>query len=398
MRHITLPESEVRVVNTILKTGELSRTIIAELTGYSRAKITSVIGNLIDQGVLEEAGEGASTGGRKPRLLNFSRELGVVIGVDMGATSIEMAIADFNGQILERHEEETDVRRGPEPILLHVAEVVSEMLDRQGIPTEEVRGIGIGVPGPVEFATGLLIAPPIMPGWEAYPIRQKLQQVFTDAIVMVDNDVNIMALGELRKGAGVGVENFIFIKIGTGIGSGIVAHGEIYRGSSGCAGDIGHIRAAPDGPVCHCGNVGCLEAMAAGPAIAKAALEAAQEGRSPILSKYVEAHGGALTAIDVGRAAAEGDPVANEIIQHSGTLIGEVAAGLVNFFNPSLILIGGGVSHIGYQLLSSIRQGVLRRSLALSTRHLHIDYSTMGGEAGMTGAVALALEHVFVAE
>jgi predicted NBD/HSP70 family sugar kinase len=196
----------------------------------------------------------------------------------------------------------------------------------------------------------------------------------------------------------MGQDDFIFVKIGTGIGAGIVCHGVIHRGHTGSAGDIGHICADHHGPICRCGNVGCLEAMAAGPAIADRALAAAQNGASPILAHKLAASQGVLRAEDVAAAVREGDHAAIEIVQRSGQLIGDVLAGLVNFFNPSLILVGGGVANIGNQLLASIRQAVLRRSTALATRELIVSYSPMGGEAGVTGAIHLALEHLFVVQ
>ena len=398
MTQIILPESDARVLNTLIRVGRISRTEIADLTGYSRAKITSVINTLMAQGYLVESGSGPSSGGRKSRLLSFTSDMGYVIGVDMGATSVDIALSDFNREIIARYGEDIDVRDGPVLVLDRIAKIILEIIEDHRITPAQVRGIGIGVPGPVEFANGVLIAPPIMPGWEAYPIRNKLHETFPNATVTVDNDVNVMALGELRSGAGIDVENFMFIKIGTGIGCGIVAHREIYRGSTGCAGDVGHIRADSNGPTCHCGNVGCLEAMAGGAAIARQAMEVAQSGKSPALQKYLKETGRELTAVDIGRAAAEGDQTANEIIQVSGTLIGEVLAGLVNFFNPSLILIGGGVSHIGYHLLSSIRQGILSRSLPLSTRHLQIDYSTIGTDCGVLGTLSLGAEHIIISE
>jgi predicted NBD/HSP70 family sugar kinase len=202
-------------------------------------------------------------------------------------------------------------------------------------------------------------------------------------------------LGELKAGVGQDKENFIFVKIGTGIGAGIVSNKQIYRGSSGCAGDIGHICADQQGPVCKCGNTGCLEAVAAGPAIAANAMKFAASGKSPLLAKLMEARNGVLTAEDVGRAAADGDPSSFEIIRNSGLMIGEVLASLVNFFNPQIIVLGGGVSNIGYQLLSSIRQAVLHRSLPLATRDLHIVYSDLGVQAGVIGAINLALETIF---
>jgi len=393
---LDLPEA--RAVHSIRKLGPLSRTDIAGITGYSRSKITTVINKLTHLGILEEMGDGLSSGGRKPRVLNFNAGFGYIVGVDMGATSLDIALADFNGHIIERLNKPIDVRDGPTEILSLVRQLVLDILQRRSIPIHKIYAFGIGVPGPVEFSTGLLIAPPIMPGWEAFPTRAFFQETFTSAIVIVDNDVNVMALGELRWGAGIGEENFIFVKVGTGIGSGIVCRGQIYRGVSGCAGDIGHICADPNGPVCHCGNIGCLEAMAGGPAIAARALQAVQSNKSPILQRIMEHQNGLLTSVDVGRAAREGDRTANEIIHESGRMIGEVLASLVNFYNPSLILIGGGVSNVGHQFLASIRRGILHRSLPLSTRHLRIDISPMGANAGVMGAIALAMEHVFVPE
>jgi glucokinase-like ROK family protein len=291
-----------------------------------------------------------------------------------------------------------DVRDEPTVVLGDVKQRVLTMLARQSIRAEQVLGIGIGVPGPVDFAKGVLVAPPLMPTWEGFSIRGYFYAVFPSSFVAVDNDVNIMALGELRAGAGSGVDNFIFVKIGTGIGAGVVCHGQVHRGSNGSAGDIGHICADHHGPICRCGNIGCLEMMAAGPAIAARAVEAAQNGSSLILAKKLESNNGTLKAEDVGAAAREGDRAAIEIIQTSGELIGDVLAGLVNFSNPSLILVGGGVANIGNQLLASIRQAVLRRSTALATRNLITNFSALGAEAGVTGAIHLALEHLFVVQ
>jgi predicted NBD/HSP70 family sugar kinase len=204
-----------------------------------------------------------------------------------------------------------------------------------------------------------------------------------------------MALGEINQGAGKGVNNLIFVKIGTGIGAGIISQGQIYRGASGCAGDIGHISIDKSGPVCHCGNKGCLEALAGGPAIAERSLNAAQAGKSPILLKYYEKNGGKLSAEDVGNAAREGDALSIEIIRESGQMVGDVIASLVNFYNPDMIVIGGGVSNLGNLLLSSIRQAVLNRSLPLATRNLDIVFSGIGEDAGVFGAVNLAMDYIF---
>jgi glucokinase-like ROK family protein len=389
---------EAQVVDALRRQDAVSRTDISRLTSWSRPKVTSIVDRMISRGFLMEVGAGDSQGGRRPTMLKINSQLGYLVGVDIGATSIDLALADLNAQVLSRDSGPGDVRREPVELLDEVKERLLTMIQRQGLRAEQILGIGVGVPGPVDFARGVLVAPPLMPAWDAFSIRECFQQTFPRAHVWVDNDVNMMALGELRAGAGIGVENFIFVKIGTGIGAGIIGHGQVHRGSNGSAGDIGHIRVDPNGPICHCGNIGCLEIMAAGPAIAARGIEAARNGSSAILAKKLAANGGTLRAEDVGAAAREGDRVAIEIIQSSGQMIGGVLAGLVNFFNPSLILIGGGVSNIGNQLLASIRQAVLRRSTALATRDLAISYPPSGADAGVIGAVHLALDHLFVVD
>jgi predicted NBD/HSP70 family sugar kinase len=186
------------------------------------------------------------------------------------------------------------------------------------------------------------------------------------------------------------VPNFIVVKVGTGIGCGIVCNGMIYRGADGSAGDVGHICVDPNGQRCHCGNQGCVEAMAAGPAIARMGTEAAQKGQSAMLADML-ANGGAITPEDVGQASRAGDAAANAIIKLAGKLIGHMLASAVNFFNPSQVLISGGISRIGPLFLAAIRQSVYHRSLALSTRHLDIQYAPLGERAGIIGAGALAL-------
>ncbi|MEO5953235.1 MAG: ROK family transcriptional regulator [Chloroflexia bacterium] len=395
---VRITPQEAQVVVELRRQAAISRTDISRITNWSRPKVTSVINRMIDRGFLVEVGEGDSQGGRRPRLLQLNSRLGYIAGVDIGATSMDMALADLNVEILARDSNPCDVREDPAELLGEVERRLLEMVRRQGLKPEQILGIGMGVPGPVDVAKGVLVAPPLMPAWEHFPIRDFFRKSFPNAIVSIDNDVNIMALGELRAGAGVGIDNFLYIKVGTGIGAGIICHGLVHRGSTGSAGDIGHICSDRSGPVCRCGNIGCLEIMAAGPAIAERARVAALNGLSSILAKKMHANGGVLRAEDVGAAAREGDRAAIEIIQSSGQMIGDVLAGLVNFFNPSVILIGGGVAKIGNQLLASIRQAVLRRSTSLATHNLVVAYSPMGAEAGVTGAIHMALDQLFVVE
>lgn len=396
--NLVVTSLEKEMIDLFLKNGEITKAVIIDLLAFSRSKINIGIAALQKKGYIRSIGAGDYTGGRRSIKFGINGDFGLVAGVDIGATSIDIAIADIAGKTYGRLSEVINVRNGPIIILERACRLIDQILNDFSLAKNRLLGIGIGVPGPVDFDNGMVVSPPIMPGWDGFPIIQTVQMDFPNARVVVDNDVNVMALGEKFGGAAREIQNLIFVKIGTGIGSGIICNGVIYRGNNGCAGDIGHISVRKDGKMCHCGNAGCLEAMASGPAIAELGEKAALEGKSSILLKYWQTNGEKLRAEDVGYAASEGDAVSIDIIRSCGQMIGEVLAGLVSFFNPGMIVIGGGVSNIGNLLLSSIRQVVLRRSLPLATRDLRIVFSAKGLDAGVTGAMALAIEHIFCVE
>ena len=395
---ILVDAAEADVMRALRRQGRISRTEISNITGWSKAKASQEIRSLVNKGYLVETGEGVSQGGRKPRLLRINDQLGYIAGIDIGATSLDIALADVTGSILQRCSEPTDVKWAAETVFGRCSELLLDLLRSQGATPDQMLGIGIGVPGPVDFARGVLVAPPLMPEWENYPIRDFFKKTFPFAFVVVDNDVNIMALGEQRAGDGAGIDHFIFVKIGTGIGAGIISNGKIHRGSDGSAGDIGHICVDKNGPLCACGNKGCLEAMTAGPSIMARATEAIRNGTSPLLRQIAASHAGVIRPEDVNAACREGDQAALDIIRDSGQMIGDVLASLVNFFNPSHIFIGGGIANFGNHLLVAIRRAVLHRSLPLATTHLAIKFSRMGSNVGVIGAISLALDYLFAIE
>jgi len=376
------------MLKAIFWSGGCARHVLADTLEFSRSKTNALAAGLLEQGLLDEVGLQLSRGGRRPETLRINAQIGVLFGVDIGATSLDLALLRPDLTIVARHSQSADVQAGPGPIMARLRALMPAMLADNDIAPEEVLSVGIGVPGPVNFAVGQLVNPPLMPGWDSFSIRDDMREV-TPAPVFVDNDVNLMALGVLWRQHRQ-IQNFLVIKVGTGIGCGIVCHGELYRGATGSAGDIGHICVDPDGPVCRCGNKGCVEAMAAAPAIVEMALDAAGSGRSPWLAEKLKAKG-RLEAIDVGAASRAGDAAADAVVGRSGHLIGQVLAALVNFYNPSHVFIGGGVSAIGPMFLAAIRQSVSQRSLALSTRHLEVTYAPLGNEAGLIGAGVLAM-------
>ncbi|HYF42620.1 MAG TPA: ROK family protein [Ramlibacter sp.] len=379
----------MEVLQTVFWSAASSRHGLANRLSYSKSKANGLIAGLIEQGLVEEAGLQVSSGGRRPEALQLAGSLGVVLGADLGATSMDIAVMRPDLSVIARHAEEADVRAGPGVVLARVRAVMRKLLADHGISHRQVIAIGMGVPGPVDFGSGQLVNPPLMPEWDSFSIRDYLREAF-EAPVFVDNDVNIMALGELWR-LQRSLQNFLVIKVGTGIGCGIVCHGEVYRGANGSAGDVGHICVDQAGPRCHCGNLGCVEAMAAAPAIARMGEEAVASGESASMAEVLRQNG-RLTPVDVGQASRNGDAAANAIIQRAGSLIGQMLASVVNFFNPSHVFIGGGVTQIGPLFLASVRQSVYHRSLALSTRHLEIQYTPLGGQAGVTGTGVLAMQ------
>ena len=388
-RWAQLSANELSVLEGVFWLHGPSRDALSQRLAFSRTHANAVVAGLIEQGWLDKGAQRESSGGRRAETLRLHPDLGVLLCADLGATSIEVAVLSLELQVLARHGEPIDVHAGPGVVLSRVRALMREMLARCELKPRDVLAIGLGVPGPVDFASGQLVEPPLMPHWDSYSIRDDLRADY-EAPVWVDNDVNLMAQAELWR-LKRELQNFLVVKVGTGIGCGIVCHGEIYRGANGSAGDVGHICVDPAGPRCHCGNVGCVETMAGGPAIAREAIAAAQSGRSPVLAACL-AEAGTLTPEDVGHASRAGDAEANQIVQRAGMAIGQMLASVVNFFNPSHVFVGGGLTRIGPLFLASLRQCVYQRSLALSTRHLEVGYTPLGDQAGLIGAGVLALQ------
>ncbi|MYS80609.1 ROK family transcriptional regulator [Embleya scabrispora] len=383
---------QARLLGLLRDNGPQSRAELGDGVHMSRSKLAIEVDRLTELGLVEPAGLAASRGGRRSGIVRLSPGMRF-IGVDIGATSIDVAVTNGELEVLGHLTEQCDVRIGPEEVLDRVFALVDKL--REVDPFPQVHGVGIGVPGPVSFREGMPVIPPIMPGWDRFPIRDVVGRRL-GCPVLVDNDVNIMALGELHSGVARSIDDFLLIKIGTGIGCGIVVGGEIYRGVSGSAGDIGHIRLDDTGPMCVCGNAGCLEAYFSGAALAREARAVADSGASPFLVHRL-ADNGTLTGRDVADAAAAGDPAAVAIVREGGMRVGRVIAALVSFLNPGLLIIGGGVAGLGHPLLAEIRSVVYRQSLPLATGNLPIVLSELGGTAGVIGAARLISDHVLTA-
>jgi glucokinase-like ROK family protein len=386
--------TQSKILRLVRDEGPLSRVDLAARLEVSRTTVAAEVGRLVDLGLATDAGPAASRGGRRSTLVDLDDGLRFV-GIDIGATSLRVAVTDGRLGVLARASApSSDIRQGPEKVLANALELVRKLLAEQGV--QRPAGVGIGVPGPVDFHAGVPVSPPIMPGWDGYPVRDALSREL-GCPVLLDNDVNVMALGEQHTGVARSARDFLFVKIGTGIGCGIVVDRHLYRGADGCAGDIGHIRIEPTGPVCACGNLGCLEAFFGGAALARDAMAAATGGRSDVLAELLEEHG-SLSAEQVARAISQGDAAALQLVRDGGRRVGLVLASLVSFFNPGLIVIGGGVSQLGHTLLAEIRSVVYRQSLPLATGKLPVVLSELGKDAGVVGAARLISDAVYEAD
>jgi predicted NBD/HSP70 family sugar kinase len=353
-----------------------SRAELVALTGASRNTISARVDQLIAAHLLEEGGRGWSTGGRPPTILRFNSRAGCVLAVDLGVTSVDVAVTDLSAQVLATAGHAIDIAEGPGPVLAEVDRLTQKVLAEAGLAPADVCAVGVGVPGPVEISTGRPSHPPIMPGWHDHPIPSAFGRY--ECPVYVDNDVNVMALGEM--GVAGSADDVLVVKVGTGIGCGVIVEGRVYRGAQGSAGDIGHIYVAqPDGRIvlCRCGNENCLEAIAGGGALLRDAVAAGL----PVTSTR-----------QVVELAKDGDGPAIELVRNSGRTIGTVLAALVNFFNPHRIVMTGGVAQAGLPLLAGIRETVYRRSMPLAARSLEITVSDAPDMSGRIGAALMAIE------
>ncbi len=369
----------------------ISRADLADKMGLTRAAVTIIINDLISNGIILNTESRSTASGRPPVVLEINPDQGLVAAVDMGARHLSVALADFSARILEEIEVPFCIDKGPKECLQEADNTLRELLQKRGLSTANLAGIGVGVPGPVIADKGTVMAPPIMPGWDRFPIRATLEDQWGTAVTL-NNDAELGALGEWAYGAGRGEKNIAFIKVGSGIGAGLIINQQLYGGNTGSAGEIGHLTVDENGPLCACGNHGCLEAFAGGHAIASQARKLVASGKRTLLS---EKSLDSITARDVAEAARRGDLPAQEIIKRSGTFIGIAIAGLINLINPSTVIIGGGVAQVGDLLTGPIRQAVRERSLRASEHSVRITTAMLGRRSSLMGALVQAI-HVAI--
>jgi predicted NBD/HSP70 family sugar kinase len=354
-----------------------TRTELATLTGLARSTIALRVDSLVKLGLVGPTADAPSTGGRPSTQVALATGMKIVLAVDIGASHVRLAVSDLTGRPLHQTATDIAVTEGPSAVLGWVIEAGAALIRQSGRDVADLLAIGVGLPGPVEYSSGRPINPPIMPGWDRFDVRGTLDAHF-HVPVLVDNDVNIMALGE-RETAWPDVDHLIFVKVATGIGSGLISGGILQRGAQGIAGDIGHVQVPRGVDVpCHCGNRGCLEALASGPALAAALRD---------LDLEVDSNQNVVDLVKRGNLEAI------QAVRQAGRDLGEVLTACVSLINPSVIVIGGSMAQAGDQLIAGVREVVYTRSMPLATQHLQIVQSGAGPDAAVIGASMLAIHH-----
>ncbi|MGW6901614.1 ROK family transcriptional regulator [Streptomyces sp. NBC_01727] len=365
-----------RVVRAVRMAGSLTQAEIARGTGLSAATVSNIVRELKDGGTVEVTP--TSAGGRRARSVSLSGDAGIVIGVDFGHTHLRVAVGNLAHQVLAEESEPLDVDASSAQGFGRAEQLVKRLIETTGISPGKVIGVGLGVPGPIDVESGTLGSTSILPGWTGINPSEELAARL-GVPVYVDNDANLGALGELVWGSGRGVKDLAYIKVASGVGAGLVIDGHIYRGPGGTAGEIGHITLDESGPVCRCGNRGCLETFTAA---------------RYVLPLLRPSHGPDLTMERVVQLAREGDPGCRRVIGDVGRHIGSGVANLCNLLNPSRVVLGGSLAEAGELVLAPIRDSVSRYAIPSAGRQLSVLPGALGARAEVLGALALVLSEM----
>jgi glucokinase-like ROK family protein len=382
------------ILNIIRLHGPISRAEIAKMTKLTPPTVTNIVGELLESNLVIEAELGESTGGRKPIMLKINADAFTVIGIYAGAKRIRGVAANLEGEVQHTVHVEVPPEPTAEVFVDLVQRAIRQLLDRTDLQTRPCLGIGVGMHGLVDTEKGVSIFAPNL-NIRELPLKDRLEKAF-QLPVEVENDVRALALGESWFGLGKDIADFICVHVGTGIGAGIILNNELYRGPSFAAGEIGHTTIDLDGPKCGCGNVGCLEALAAGPAILSRVREAIRQGRSTVLAEWVNGETERLTGEMVHLAAQQGDDLAIEVLADAGRYLGVGLSNLINTLNPSRIILSGGVVRAGHFVLEPLQKTVRERVLSSAAKDVAIMRSRLGENGAAIGSMTLVLQRLFM--
>lgn len=383
-------ETVRQVFNTIRLKGPISQKKITQITGLSPATVSNAVKKLLESEYISEKCRVSTTKkGRPPVLLTVKPDAAFAIGIDVGGQNIRVGLVNLAGEVLKKERKKTHPQRGPEDILRRVKEMTYQVIAKSSIELEKIDGIGFGLSGIIDSKEGVCLFCPNLPGWEDIPVRETFSKEF-ETFCLVEDSALMMALAEKRYGLGQNVDNLVYICLGIGVGCTLFIKGEPYKGDTGFAGEFGHITVEEKGPLCHCGNFGCLEALASAKKIVQRAQEAIQSGIYSSLSDKIDEIYQNINLKAIAQAAEAGDKLAYDILDETGTHIGVGVSTLLNLFNPSMVILGGGVSQAGKILLISIKQTVKKRTLGMISQTVSIQQGQIKEYAGVIGgAIAI---------
>jgi predicted NBD/HSP70 family sugar kinase len=370
--------NRLQVLEVVRGSGSVSRADIARRTGLARSTVSTLVNELLGAGLLVERGapeDGNTTQGRPPVLLSFDPGAGAVIGMHFDHPVLRVAVADLGYTILAEATVPVDVDHDAQDSLDAAVALIDEVLVKSGVERERLLGAGAALAGPIDSATGTVGSSAILPGWVGLSLAQELEARL-GLPVHVDNDANVGALAESVLGAGRGVSEMAYIMLGSGIGAGLIIGGQVYRGSGGTAGEIGHVLVDEHGPLCRCGNRGCLETYA---------------GADALLDLLRRQHGDELTVDGLVQLARDGDAACQRVIADAARIVGVAAATLCNQLNPELIVIGGELAQTGPLLLDPLRESIVRYAIPAAAEDVRVVTGELGERAELLGALVLVL-------
>jgi predicted NBD/HSP70 family sugar kinase/biotin operon repressor len=371
--------NRVRVVDALRRQGTASRSELARLTGLSRTTVGSVVADLQARGLVVEQPDGErQTGrGRPPVYLSLDRSAGVAVGIDFDHDRVRVALSDLSSNVIAEDWVAIDVDHAAGEAIDAACEIVASLRASALVDEEQIVGAGVGLPGPIDRRTGTVGSAVILPGWAGIRAAETLSRRL-GLRVEVDNDANLGALAEASFGAGRGLADLVYVRLGSGVGAGVVVGGRLHHGASGLAGEIGHVQVRADGEVCRCGNRGCLETIAC---------------EAPIRALLEPARGHAVTRRELIDLVAAGDLGAVRVVNDAGLAVGRVLADLCNALNPEAIVVGGELGETGEPLLSGIREAVQRYALPGAADVVRVVPGELGERAEVLGALALVTQN-----
>jgi predicted NBD/HSP70 family sugar kinase len=379
--HVTMSPrqyNQERLLGALRVRGTATRADLAGATGLSRATVAATVAKLLAAGLMRELppAERRSGPGRPAGSLCRVAAPGVVVGLDFGHGHLRAAVADLSGQVLAEEHRDLQVDNSPDDALAAAAYEFRRLLDRISTGVSDVTGVVVGLPSPIDRGTGRVVSNNILPGWVNRAPAHELQERIRLPVVL-DNDANLAALGEITYGSANGVRNLIYVKASIGIGTGLVFEGRLYRGETGTAGELGHVQIQPDGAICRCGNRGCLETLVSVP---------------HVLATLQPMHREQLTIADVVRLATTGDVSARRVVTDAGRAIGRTLADLCNVLNPGALIIGGELAAAGAPFTAGIREAIDHHTQPVIADAVAIRTSALGERAEVLGAIALAVQ------